>query len=95
MAEKQTTIAISDYFEQLIRELIASGRYGNKSEVVRAGLRLLEQQERGEWAEFQAVGAAMDPDKTLPRGEPSKKHQAAITAAIRSHRNRRRAKKAA
>jgi antitoxin ParD1/3/4 len=95
MAEKQTTVAISDYFEQLIQELIASGRYGNKSEVVRAGLRLLEQQERGEWNEFQAASSAVDPEGTLPTGEPTGKHQAAIAAAIRSHRARRRTKNAA
>jgi len=33
------------HFEQLIRKLLNSGRFNNSSEVVRAGLRLLEDQE--------------------------------------------------
>jgi antitoxin ParD1/3/4 len=41
-----TTIALSSHFESFIRDQIDSGRYNNISEVVRAGLRLLEDQER-------------------------------------------------
>ncbi|MBP2851794.1 MULTISPECIES: type II toxin-antitoxin system ParD family antitoxin [Dickeya] len=41
-----TSIALSPYFEQFIREQIDSGRYNNVSEVVRAGLRALEEREQ-------------------------------------------------
>ena len=37
--------AISDHFEDFIRKQIDSGRYNNASEVVRAGLRMLEDYE--------------------------------------------------
>lgn len=37
--------AITPHFEQLIDRFIASGRFNNKSEVIRAGLRLLEEYE--------------------------------------------------
>ena len=37
--------AITPHFEQLIDRFIASGRFNNKSEVIRAGLRLLEEHE--------------------------------------------------
>jgi len=36
---------ITPHFEGLIDRFIASGRFNNKSEVIRAGLRLLEEHE--------------------------------------------------
>jgi antitoxin ParD1/3/4 len=39
-------IALTKHFEDLIARLIASGRYNNSSEVVRAGLRILDAEER-------------------------------------------------
>ncbi len=41
-----TSIALSSHFEVFIRQQVESGRYNNASEVVRAGLRLLQDQER-------------------------------------------------
>jgi antitoxin ParD1/3/4 len=40
-----TSIALSPHFETFIRNQVDSGRYNNVSEVVRAGLRLLEDSE--------------------------------------------------
>ncbi len=42
---KNTSVSISDYFNEFIRNSIDSGRYKNASEVIRAGLRLLEEEE--------------------------------------------------
>jgi antitoxin ParD1/3/4 len=36
---------ITPHFDRLIDKCIASGRFNNKSEVIRAGLRLLEEHE--------------------------------------------------
>lgn len=42
---KNTSISLGDYFEQFIHNQVSEGRYKNVSEVVRAGLRLLEKEE--------------------------------------------------
>jgi antitoxin ParD1/3/4 len=39
-------IALTKHFEELIARLVASGRYNNSSEVVRAGLRILDAYEK-------------------------------------------------
>lgn len=41
-----TSVALSSHFEIFVREQVKSGRFNNASEVVRAGLRLLEDQEQ-------------------------------------------------
>ena len=42
---RNPSVAISEHHRQMIDELVASGRYQGVSEVVREGLRLLEDQE--------------------------------------------------
>lgn len=42
---KNTSISLGTYFDQFVSSQIALGRYKNISEVVRAGLRLLEDEE--------------------------------------------------
>jgi antitoxin ParD1/3/4 len=42
---KNTSISIGDHFANFIDEQLQAGRFGSASEVVRAGLRLLEEHE--------------------------------------------------
>ena len=43
---KNTSITLGDHFEKIIERSIESGRYSSVSEVIRAGLRLIEERER-------------------------------------------------
>ncbi|MGY6561152.1 MAG: type II toxin-antitoxin system ParD family antitoxin [Luteibaculaceae bacterium] len=42
---KNTSISLGDYFDQFVQTQVSAGRYKNVSEVIRAGLRLLENEE--------------------------------------------------
>ena len=41
-----SSFALGEHFENFIKSMVASGRYNNASEVVRDGLRALEDRER-------------------------------------------------
>jgi len=42
---RNTSVSLGDYFEGFVESRIAEGRFKNASEVIRAGLRLLEEEE--------------------------------------------------
>lgn len=52
---RNTSISLGDHLTQFVDTQVASGRYGSASDVVRAGLRLLETQE----TELQALQEAL------------------------------------
>lgn len=54
-----TSVALSSHFETFIRRQVDSGRFNNVSEVVRAGLRLLEKREAEQAARLRALREAI------------------------------------
>ena len=42
---KNTSISLGNHFETFVEESISKGRFQNASEVIRAGLRMLEEEE--------------------------------------------------
>ena len=42
---KNTSISLGNYFDQFVQGRVSEGRFKNVSEVIRAGLRLLEEEE--------------------------------------------------
>ena len=54
-----TSVALSSHFETFVRNQVESGRYNNASEVVRAGLRLLEDQQKQAELQLEAMKAAI------------------------------------
>ena len=42
---RNTSISLGNHFENFIETTVSNGRFSNASEVVRAGLRLLEEEE--------------------------------------------------
>ena len=57
---KTTSVALGGYFEDFIKAQIAQGRYNNASEVIRAGLRLLEEDESQLMALKSAINEGLD-----------------------------------
>ena len=42
---RNTSVSLGNYFEDFVENRISEGRYKNISEIIRAGLRLLEEEE--------------------------------------------------
>lgn len=62
---KNTSISLGNYFDQFVSSQVLAGRYKNVSEVVRAGLRLLEDEE----SKVIALRAAIQKGLDSPRVE--------------------------
>ena len=57
---KNTSISLGNYFDQFVSSQVSAGRYKNVSEVIRAGLRLLEDEESKAIALKNAIQEGID-----------------------------------
>jgi antitoxin ParD1/3/4 len=79
---RNTSVSLGDYFETFVDNRVTEGRFKNASEVIRAGLRLLEEEEQKILALRKAIkdgidsGVAKDfnPKKHLASLKNRKKH---------------------
>ncbi|MCC7401662.1 MAG: type II toxin-antitoxin system ParD family antitoxin [Chitinophagaceae bacterium] len=62
---KNTSISLGNHFDNFVNSQVSAGRYKNVSEVVRAGLRLLEDEE----SKLIALRAAIQKGLDSPRVE--------------------------
>ena len=63
-------VNLTEHFDQFIEAGVESGRFSNASEIVREGLRLLEQREQEDRAKLQWLqSAALEAFSQLDRGE--------------------------
>ncbi len=80
---KNTSISLGNYFDQFIHNRISEGRFKNVSEVVRAGLRLLEEEENKVKALRGAIQEGID--SGIAHDFDPKKHLESLKANKRSN----------
>src|SRR5436305_13031570 len=64
-----TSYSVGKHFEAFIERLIAGGRYSTASEIIRDGLRMIEQREQSREAKLEALRAAIQEGLDSPSEE--------------------------
>lgn len=77
-----TSVSLGNYFEQFVETSIAKGRYKNASEMIRAGLRLLEEEEDKATALKKAIKDGLD--SGIAHNFDPKEHLAALKARAKN-----------
>lgn len=62
---RNTSISLGNHFESFIEHTITDGRFNNASEVVRAGLRLLEEEENKITVLRKAINEGLESGRSL------------------------------
>ncbi|MCS3729200.1 type II toxin-antitoxin system ParD family antitoxin [Bradyrhizobium betae] len=65
-----TSYSVGKHYESFIKDLVDSGRYATASEVMREGLRLIEEREERRKAELEALRAAVQEGRDSGPADP-------------------------
>jgi|TARA_R110000751_G_scaffold55467_1_gene118994 antitoxin ParD1/3/4 len=83
------SVTIGEHYERMLQSMVDSGRYSTVSEVIREGLRLVEEREQFRQAKLAALRQLIaEGDES---GEPELLDMAAIKAEARRKRNEKKA----
>lgn len=82
---RNTSFALGDYFETFVDSEVSAGRYQNASEVIRAGLRLLEEEENKIKLLKKAIKEGLDGGIAV--GFDHRKHLQELKASKRNNYN--------
>lgn len=77
-----TSVSLGNYFEEFVEDSISKGRFKNASEMIRAGLRLLEEEENKVIALKKAINEGLD--SGIAHDFDPKQHLAAIKAKMKN-----------
>jgi len=80
---RNTSISLGDHFENFVDDKISTGRFKNASEVIRAGLRLLEEEESKIVVLRKAIAEGIDSGEA--KNFDPKKHLEKLKAAKRKN----------
>ena len=58
--ERITSVSLGDYFESFVERTVADGKFKNVSEVIQAGLRLLEEEENKSFPLKKAINEGIE-----------------------------------
>ena len=65
-----TSYSVGKHYESFIKDLVDSGRYATASEVMREGLRLIEEREERRKAKLEALRAAVQEGRDSGPADP-------------------------
>ena len=82
---RNTSVSLGDYFEEFVDTKVTQGRYKNASEVIRAGLRLLEEEENRIQILKNAIQEGID--SGIAEDFNPKKHLRALKTRMESNGN--------
>ena len=80
---KNTSVSLGDHFEEFVDKRVSTGRFKNASEVIRAGLRLLEEEENKIVSLKNAIVEGFD--SGIVKNFDPKKHLSKLKAAKRKN----------